>query len=95
MSAFCPLYTCGKPLAWYFLLDVMAVSVTFGPYVFYACSLDIVLLLARQLNCSEHGLRWNSSTPFFVEVTGLPQVVNSCGRYDRIVVSPDVMNELC
>ena len=70
----------------YFLLDMMAVSFPFGPYAFYACWLDFVLLLARQLNCSEHGLRRTRPTAFCVEVIGLPQIVNSYRSYGRIVV---------
>ena len=48
-------------------LNVMAVSSTFGEYVVYSCWLTFILLLARLVNYSEHGLRWNDSVAFCVE----------------------------
>lgn len=55
-------------------LNVMAVSSTFGEYVVYPCWLTFILLLARLVIYSEHGLRWNDSVAFCVEVTRLLRV---------------------
>lgn len=65
---------------------MMAVASTFGGYVSYFCRLIFVLLLARLLNFSAHGVGWNSSIAFCVEGTGLFRVVSSYGSYSGVVV---------
>ena len=54
-----------------FFKFVMAFFSTFGEYVVYSCWLTFILLLARLVIYSEHGLRWNDSIVFCVEVTRL------------------------